>query len=183
MCILNTLFSNTVSQCYSLGEENQISYPYIITVNLAFGHGSPTRSPPGCIKRSAGTVVNFVYTLVLQKIRNNFDSYQLIPFIFHVGSANQPTITGVTLCHKMFETHAFGLLEPDPKQVSLSSLPILFWKCKPCVGQLAKLRDSQPEGMPRCELRCGTFPYLSELGRELPRPWYKNRLQAIGSSL
>jgi len=67
-----------------------------------------------------------------------------------------------TFATKNLETHAFGFLEPVPKQVSPPGLPSCFGSMNRLVGNL------QSCAAPRCELRCGTFPYLSELGRELP---------------
>ena len=67
-----------------------------------------------------------------------------------------------TFATKRLETHTFGFLEPVLKQVSLPGLPSCFGSINRLLGNL------QSCAAPRCELCCGTFPYLSELGRELP---------------
>jgi hypothetical protein len=57
---------------------------------------------PGCITRPAATFVNYVYSL-LYKSQNYLSDYvyHLLLF-FHARPANQPTITGVVLYHKIF---------------------------------------------------------------------------------
>lgn len=73
----------SVSSNFKQGKHN------LFTVNLLY-LGPPTGLPPGCLMRHTATFVHCVYTI---KIAHLF---------FHVRHKNQPTITGVTLCHKTF---------------------------------------------------------------------------------
>ena len=58
---------------------------------------------PGCITRPDATFVNCVYNI---KFHNNTGSYlyHLLSF-YYVWHTNQPTITGVDLCHKKLDIH------------------------------------------------------------------------------
>ena len=58
--------------------------------------------------RVAGLTCTFVYGVGLQPagvIHNNLDGYTHHLLFFHVWTATQSTITGVSLCHKKFDAH------------------------------------------------------------------------------
>jgi hypothetical protein len=70
-----------------------------------------------------GLTCSFVYGMGLQRagiIHNNFagDAHNLL--IFHVRPANQPTITGVDLCHKTFGQSWFTETRVIPYQPFVS---------------------------------------------------------------
>jgi hypothetical protein len=65
-------------------------------------HGYQTRGPPVCIMQPAATFVYYVYTI---KIAQKFTRLHIGLIFFHARLALQPTIVGVTLCHKRLDTN------------------------------------------------------------------------------
>ena len=82
---------------------------------------------------------------------------------FHVRTSNQLRITGVDFCHKKVGEPRLWL----SRACSETSKPAWFARLVLEV-QIVCWATCKAARLPRCELRCGTFPYLSELGRQLP---------------